>query len=105
MSLWKFDHEILDIIEKGLEGNGLTFEETVKLYALDETAKESSLMRWAGQELSMRSANGKAEVHAQIGLNSTTCPRNCKTRLPSSSVHSIFAKTFGKFSFITSCSL
>ncbi|MBR5259809.1 MAG: radical SAM protein [Eggerthellaceae bacterium] len=78
MSLWKFDHEILDIIEKGLEGNGLTFDETVKLYELDENAKESSLLRWAGQELSMRSADGLAEVHAQIGLNSTTCPRNCK---------------------------
>lgn len=73
-----FDTEIMDIIEKGLEGNGLSFDETVKLYDLDETSREAAVMRWAGQELSMRAADGLAEVHAQIGLNSTTCPRNCK---------------------------
>lgn len=76
--MFTFDSEVTDIIEKGLEGNGLTFDETVKLFALDETSKESSLLRWAGQKLSLESANGLAEVHAQIGLNSTTCPRNCK---------------------------
>lgn len=73
-----FDQKIYDIIEKGLEGNGLTPEETLALYALPEASKEAAYLRWAGQELSMRSANGIAEVHAQIGLNSTICPKNCK---------------------------
>lgn len=73
-----FDQEICDIIEKGLEGVGLTPAETLKLYSLSETSKEAAYLRWAGQELSMRAANGVAEVHAQIGLNSTICPKNCK---------------------------
>ncbi len=73
-----FDPEIYDIIEKGLEGNGLTEAETLKLYQIDETSREAALVRWAGQELSMQASDGVAEIHAQIGLNSTICPNNCK---------------------------
>ncbi len=70
--------EVYDIVQKGLVGNGLMEEETLKLYSLPETSAEAAYVRWAGQELSMKSANGIAEVHAQIGLNSTVCPKNCK---------------------------
>ncbi|MGN0037722.1 MAG: radical SAM protein [Coriobacteriales bacterium] len=73
-----FDAEVYDIVEKGLEGKGLTQEETLRLYQVPPTSKEAAYIRWAGQELSMRAANGKAEIHAQIGLNSTVCPKNCK---------------------------
>lgn len=72
------DTEIYDIVQRGLEGAGLTPDETLKLYSLPETSPESAYVRWAGQELSMKSANGIAEIHAQIGLNSTICPKNCK---------------------------
>lgn len=71
------DEEIYRIIDKGLEGAGLLPEETLKLYALPEDSREAALLRWAGQQLSLKAANGKAEVHAQIGLNSTVCPKNC----------------------------
>lgn len=73
-----FDQEIYDIVEKGLEGKGLSEVETLKLYQVEETSKEAALLRWAGQELSMQAADGLAEIHAQIGLNSTVCPMNCK---------------------------
>ena len=73
-----FDHEIYDIVEKGLEGNGLSAEDVLALYEVDETSKEAAYIRWAGQELSMIAADGVAEIHAQIGLNSTVCPKNCK---------------------------
>lgn len=72
------DPKIYEIIEKGLEGNGLTEEETLALYEVEETSREAALIRWAGQELSMQAADGIAEIHAQIGLNSTICPKNCK---------------------------
>ena len=73
-----FDQRIYDIVDKSLEGAGLTETETCELFAVPETSKEAALIRWAGQELSLRAANGVAEIHAQIGLNSTTCPMNCK---------------------------
>ena len=59
------DEEIYRIIDKGLEGAGLLPEETLKLYALPEDSREAALLRWAGQQLSLKAANGKAEVHAQ----------------------------------------
>ena len=73
-----FDQEIYDIVKKGLEGNGLSAEDVLALYEVEETSKEAAYIRWAGQELSMIAADGVAEIHAQIGLNSTVCPKNCK---------------------------
>jgi len=72
------DRHIYEIIEKGLEGNGLSREDTLELYAVPETSREAAIIRWAGQELSMQATGGKAEIHAQIGLNSTICPKNCE---------------------------
>jgi len=69
---------IYEIVEKGLEGNGLTREETAELCRVPERTREAALIRWAGQELSLEAANGIAEIHGQIGLNSTKCPMNCK---------------------------
>lgn len=78
MTAQVFDEEVYDIVEKGLLGKGLTKEETLALYRVPDTSKEAAYIRWAGQELSLRAGNGKAEIHAQIGLNSTICPKNCK---------------------------
>lgn len=71
------DDRVYDIVEKALEGNGLTPEETCVLYAVPWDSREAALIRWAGQDLSMRATGGIAEIHAQIGLNATTCPKNC----------------------------
>ena len=72
-----FDNRIYEIVEKGLEGNGLTEQETTELYRVDETSKEAAYIRWAGQELSKQANDGLAEIHAQIGLNASTCGNNC----------------------------
>ncbi len=69
---------IYEIIEKGMEGNGLTDDEICTLYAVDPFSREAAALRWAGMELSLRAADGKAEVHAQIGLNGSPCPCNCQ---------------------------
>ncbi len=69
---------IAGIVEKGLQGQGLEEEEILDLYRVDPESPLAALICWAGRELQMRLCEGKAEVHAQIGLNSTTCPHNCK---------------------------
>ena len=66
-----FDHNIYDIVEHGLEGKGLSREEARALYAVPERTREAALIRWAGQEFSLRAADGIAEIHGQIGLNAT----------------------------------
>ena len=71
------DARISEIVEHGLEGNGLSQEEALTLFSVPERSREAALIRWAGQELSLRSADGIAEIHGQIGLNATKCPMDC----------------------------
>lgn len=72
------DTRITDIIDKGLEGNGLDRDEILALYSLEPASREAAILRWAGRELAMKAFDGKAEIHAQIGLNSAPCGMNCK---------------------------
>jgi biotin synthase len=69
---------IYEIVEKGMEGAGLPDEDIRVLYEVDPQSKEAFHIQWAGRTLSKRSADGKAEIHAQIGLNGTPCPKNCQ---------------------------
>ena len=73
----ELDQAVYEIVEKAMEGNGLAYDETRTLYAVDPYTREAALIRWAGQELSMQATDGIAEIHAQIGLNATTCPNDC----------------------------
>lgn len=73
-----FDSHIVDIIDKGLEGGGLSYEEVLDLDRVDPYGKEAALIRWTGWKLSMEAAGGIAEIEAQIGLDSAHCPKNCK---------------------------
>ena len=69
---------IYEIVEKGLEGKGLADDEIRLLYAVDPRSKEAYYINWAGNQLSKRASDGKAEIHAQIGLNGSPCPKNCQ---------------------------
>jgi biotin synthase len=69
---------IYEIVEKALEGKGLADADVRTLYALDPASKEAYYINWAATQLSKRASNGKAEIHAQIGLNGTPCPKNCQ---------------------------
>ena len=72
------DQKVYEIVEHGLEGGGLSREETLTLFEIPERTKEAALIRWASQELSLRAADGIAEIHGQIGLNATKCPMDCQ---------------------------
>jgi len=69
--------EIYEIVERGLMGGGLPDEDIRTLYAVDPHSREAYHIHWAGNELSLKASDGKAEIHAQIGLNGTPCPKNC----------------------------
>ena len=66
------------IVEKGLAGNGLERDEILDLYNVDPYTPDSFYIMWAGRELQMKLCDGKAQVHAQIGLNATVCGNGCK---------------------------
>lgn len=72
------NNEIYEIVEKALSGEKLNFREIGKLYSIETFSKESYYVQWAGREMSMKAGNGIAEIHAQIGLNGSPCPKNCQ---------------------------
>lgn len=76
-SINKVDDEIFEIIEEGMLGKGLTNDKVLKLYSLDPNSREAAIVRQAGRELSLEASGGKAEIHAQIGLNASPCGKNC----------------------------
>lgn len=73
-----FNATVYEIVEKAMLGNGLCDDDIKMLYEVDPTTKESYYIQWAAQQMSLKAANGKAEVHAQIGLDASPCPMNCQ---------------------------
>ena len=74
----KLNGRVVDLVDKAFEGNGLNDEEMGFLYGLDPLSRESYLVRWAAHQMSMKAVDGKAQIHAQIGLNGSPCGKNCK---------------------------
>ena len=71
-------NRVHEIVEKGLLGNGLEPDEILDLYRVDPRSKDASYIMWAGGKLQMELCDGKAQIHAQIGLNATMCGNGCK---------------------------
>ncbi|MDR1713083.1 MAG: hypothetical protein LBR39_02860 [Coriobacteriales bacterium] len=74
----KFRSQIIDIVDKGRLGQGLEDDEILQLYSTDPESPEAFYIMWAGRQLQRQAANNIAEVHAQIGLNGSPCPKNCQ---------------------------
>lgn len=70
--------DVHDIIAKGLDDGELTPEEIGALFDTPLFTPEAALIQQAGRRKSEAACDGKAEVHAQVGLNIAPCPRNCK---------------------------
>jgi biotin synthase len=69
---------IHELIEKGLSGQGLNDDEAFALYSVEADSALGMRVMWAGRELQRRASEGKAEIHAQIGLNGSPCPKDCQ---------------------------
>lgn len=66
------------IVERALDGdNALSSHEIAALYEAPLFSLESAKIIAAGREKASRACDGKAEVHAQVGLNLAPCPGNC----------------------------
>ena len=66
------------IIEKALAGERINEIELTDLLGVSLFSKESALLLWAARAMSNKACNNLAEVHAQVGLDISPCPRNCK---------------------------
>ena len=72
------DLRIKAITDKALDGGGLEESEIVALLKVGPYSDEASYIRRAAWLLARRASGGLAEIHAQIGIDGSSCPRNCE---------------------------
>lgn len=73
--VWK---EVNESIDKALSGETLSLSEVETIYGLDADSPEAYLVRWAGNQRALELSDGKAEIHAQIGLDAGPCLKSCQ---------------------------
>ena len=68
---------IQEIVNKSLDGAELIEDEIADLFKVPLFSYESAMIQAASRQKSEKACSGLAEVHAQVGLNIASCPRNC----------------------------
>jgi biotin synthase len=69
--------KVEDIVRKFLDGHLLERDDITYLLRIDHQSTDASFVRSAANAITRSASAGKAEVHAQIGLNLSPCPNNC----------------------------
>jgi biotin synthase len=69
--------KVKEMINKVLDGHLLTKEEIVCLLKINHHSVDAGFIMTAANAITRAASKGKAEVHAQIGLNLSPCPNNC----------------------------
>jgi len=69
--------KVNEIVDKVFDGHFITREEIVFLLGIDPHSMEGGFIMVAANSITRSASQGKAEVHAQIGLNLSPCPNNC----------------------------
>ena len=66
-----------NIVDKVFDGCSLTRNEVIHLLETPPHSMDAGLIMVAANTITRATSKGKAEVHAQIGLNLSPCPNNC----------------------------
>jgi biotin synthase len=69
--------KVNDIVSKVFDGHSLARDEIVYLLSINHKPSGAGLIVNAANVVNRIASKGKAEVHAQIGLNLSPCPNNC----------------------------
>lgn len=72
------DKNIGAIIKKAVDGGEITAGELRELFAVSYLSEESYMIQCASRKISEAVSQGKAEIHAQVGVNAGPCPKNCQ---------------------------
>lgn len=72
------DKKAIELVEKGMQGKGLEEEEIAELLKFSPYSAEGAHIRWGGWMLARQASQGVAEVHAQIGMDASSCYKNCE---------------------------
>jgi len=71
------DPKISDITLKAADGGVLTPNDIEHLLKIEPHSSDAGYVMGCADRINRAASGGKAEVHAQIGLNLSPCPRNC----------------------------
>jgi len=66
-----------DIVSKVFDGHFLRRDEILYLLSINRKSLDAGFIMNAANVVNRIASKGKAEVHAQIGLNLSPCPNNC----------------------------
>ena len=69
--------KVEDIVSKVFDGHSLTRDEILYLLSINRKSLDAGFIMNAANVVNRIASKGKAEVHAQIGLNLSPCPNNC----------------------------
>ena len=70
-------NHIHDILQSSLRGDGISRNQCLELMKLDEYSPEMYELFYAANRLTRERSNGIGQVHAQIGIDYSACPRKC----------------------------
>ncbi len=69
--------EVEEIIKRVFDGHSLKQEEVLDLLRIKPHSLDAGFIMATANTLTRGASRGRAEVHAQIGLNLAPCPKNC----------------------------
>lgn len=68
---------VRDIVKKSMDGEEISASEIRALFQVELFSEESAIIQAASYRKSKKASKGKAEVHAQVGINISPCPKDC----------------------------
>ena len=68
---------IHDILQSSLNGDEISRDQCLELMGLDENSPEIYELFYTANKLTRDRSNGEGQIHAQIGIDYTACPRQC----------------------------
>ena len=71
------DQQVIDTVQRALEGACLADEELLPLFALDTFSAEAAHVKWGADVLARRASKGRGQIYAQIGVDMLPCPCDC----------------------------
>ena len=72
------DDRVVQIADAAAAGNAPTQEDVVYLLGFDAYSPEAAYVGAIARRIGMRACEGRGFIHAQIGVDSTACPKNCR---------------------------
>ncbi|MFC1506622.1 hypothetical protein ACFLQ6_06075 [Thermoproteota archaeon] len=70
-------NNIHNILQSTLKGNEISRKECLELMEIHEFSPEMYELFYTANKLTRERSNGAGQIHAQIGLDYTACPRKC----------------------------